>query len=94
MSGRIYDLGSDPRCKKCGTSMWTSTECNFYGPKCKNPECNGGLLDAVYSPYEVSIEFVNSEGCLYFIDRPPIPSAMVATSIGPIDLVGLDRFRK
>lgn len=54
MSGRIYDSGVDPVCKKCGSSMMTSRERNFNGAKCKNTKCDGGMLDAEYTEYSAN----------------------------------------
>lgn len=52
MSGRIYDTGINPKCDKCGSKMWTSSERNFNGCKCKKTNCDG------YPIYE---DFKNSE---------------------------------
>jgi len=48
MSGRIYDFGDFARCTKCGSEMLSSGDRNFNGPKCKNPSCDGGILEAKY----------------------------------------------
>ena len=58
MSGRIYDIGSDPRCIKCGSVMWTSKERNFNGPRCSNLKCDGGTQDAKYanSIFEIYVD--------------------------------------
>ena len=54
MSGRIYDLGIEPICLKCGSDMFTSHEQNFNGPRCKNKKCDGGIMDAKYKPFTES----------------------------------------
>lgn len=41
MSGRICDYGINPKCKKCGSKMWTSRDRNFNGAKCKRYDCDG-----------------------------------------------------
>ena len=48
MSGRIYDLSEKATCKKCGSEMTLSKHRNFWGPKCKNESCDGGIGDADY----------------------------------------------
>jgi hypothetical protein len=44
MSGRIYDTGINPKCDKCGSKMWTSSERNFNGCKCKKTNCDGNPI--------------------------------------------------
>lgn len=51
MSGRIYDSGINPKCNICGSDMWTSTERNFNGCKCKKEGCEGG---PIYEPFIIT----------------------------------------
>ncbi len=51
MSGRIYDIGSNPICGLCGSTMYTSHQRNFNGAKCKRKGCDG---DAIYTEWDFS----------------------------------------
>jgi len=48
MSGRFYDKSEHAICKKCGSEMILSKHRNFWGPVCKNEDCDGGPANVEY----------------------------------------------
>ena len=64
MSGKYYDLSGKATCRKCKSDMILSIDRNFYGPKCRNPKCNGSISDAEYDtsiPYPDGPTLINFE---------------------------------
>lgn len=51
MSGRIYDIGINPICNLCGSTMYTSAQRNYNGPKCKRKGCDGTAIYEDFPKY-------------------------------------------